>query len=110
MSQPNLSPATPSVSPSPRGARAPLLGLCSFLGLPVGGAAGWLAGVANHGVIAGAGTTGVAIGVLAAAAVGLVASMASRVRQERWPWLGIVGAVVSTAPLALFIVSMLLHR
>jgi hypothetical protein len=36
--------------------------------------------------------------------------MASRVRQERWPWLGIVGAVVSTAPLALFLVSMLLHR
>ncbi|WWW36419.1 hypothetical protein V8017_05765 [Stenotrophomonas rhizophila] len=110
MPQDTLSPAPASVPAPPRATRAPLLGLCSFLGLPVGGAAGWLAGVANHGVIAGAGTTGVAIGVLAAAAVGLVASMASRVRRERWPWLGIVGAVVSTAPLALFLVSMLLHR
>jgi len=64
--------------------RLPLLGLVSFFGLPVGAAAAHIA-------TAGASTTGVSIGVLASAAVGLIATVGSRVRQERWPWLGIVG-------------------
>ncbi|MGE8208232.1 MAG: hypothetical protein ACN6RH_01855 [Stenotrophomonas rhizophila] len=51
-----------------------------------------------------------AIGVLTAAGVGMVASIASRERQERWPWLGITGALVSKAPLLLFIVAFIVHR
>lgn len=87
--------------------RLPLLGLASFLGLPVGAAAAHIATAANHGVTAGASTTGVSIGVLASAAVGLIATVGSRVRQERWPWLGIIGAVLSAAPLVLFLVGMM---
>ncbi|QHB73704.1 hypothetical protein GQ674_00675 [Stenotrophomonas sp. 364] len=51
-----------------------------------------------------------AIGVLAAAGVGMVASIASRERQERWPWLGVSGALVSKAPLLLFIVAFIVHH
>ncbi|MFG6110808.1 hypothetical protein ACTUVK_001698 [Stenotrophomonas rhizophila] len=91
-------------------ARAPLLGLLSFAALPLGAAVAYGAQWANHGVTAGASTTGVSIGVLASAAVALLAALGSRVRQERWAWLGIVGAVLGAAPLALFIGSMLLHR
>ena len=86
------------------------MGVCSFLGLPLGAAAYWLADMGGQGAAGVGSSIMAAIGVLAAAGVGMVASIASRVRQERWPWLGIVGAVVSTAPLALFLVSMLLHR
>lgn len=91
-------------------APAPVAGLASFLGLPVGAASAWLAGIANHGVTAGANTTGVAIGVLAAAVIGLIAFLASRVRQERWPWLGVLGAALSASPLALFILGMMVMR
>ncbi|MEG2803057.1 hypothetical protein [Stenotrophomonas sp.] len=100
--------ATPA--PTRGGARAPLLGMLSLFALPLGAAAGYAAQWANHGVAAGASTTGVSIGVLAAAVVGLLAALGSRVRQERWPWLGVLGTVIGAAPLALFIVSMLLHR
>lgn len=87
--------------------RLPLLGLVSFLGPPIGAFAAHIATAANHGVTAGASTTGVSIGVLASAAVGLIATVGSRVRQERWPWLSIVGAVLSAAPLVLFLVGMM---
>jgi hypothetical protein len=40
----------------------------------------------------------------------MVASIASRERQERWPWLGVTGALVSKAPLLLFIVAFIVHR
>ncbi|HAI47660.1 hypothetical protein D3C87_355480 [compost metagenome] len=90
--------------------RAPWLGLVSFAALPVGAAMGYAAQWANHGVTAGASTTGVSIGVLASAVVGLLAALGSRVRQERWAWLGIVGTLLGAVPLAVFIVSMLLHR
>lgn len=90
-----------------RSQRLPLLGLVSFLGLPIGAFAAHIATAANHGVTAGASTTGVSIGVLASAAVGLIATVGSRVRQERWPWLGIIGAVLSAAPLVLFLVGMM---
>jgi len=98
-------PRSPSSTPI-SAQRLPLLGLVSFLGLPVGAAA-HIATAANHGVTAGASTTGVSIGVLASAAVGLIATVGSRVRQERWPWLGIIGAVLSAAPLVLFLVGMM---
>lgn len=89
----------------------PWLGLSSFLGLPLGGLAGYLIRLATDSSTVGVGTTGAtAIGVLAAAVIGLIATVGSRVRQERWPWLGVVGAVLSAAPLAMFIGSMLLHR
>jgi len=48
--------------------------------------------------------------VLAAAVIGLMATVGARVRQERWPWLGIVGAVVSAAPLVVFIAGMMVMR
>jgi hypothetical protein len=72
-------PRPSSVAPT-SAQRLPLLGLVSFLGLPVGAAAAHIATAANHGVTAGASTTGVSIGVLASAAVGLIATVGSRVR------------------------------
>lgn len=99
-------------SPVPAvGARWPILGLCSFLGLPLGALAGYAAALAANSAATGvAGTAGVAIGVLASAVTGMMATVGSRVRGERWAWLGIVGALVSAAPLALFIVAMMFHR
>ncbi|WP_422508660.1 hypothetical protein [Stenotrophomonas sp. GZD-301] len=100
-----------TTAPRPaRTARAPWLGLASFLGLPLGGAAGYAAAHLGSAAATGGGTTGAAIGVLAAAVIGLMATVGARVRQERWPWLGIVGAVVSAAPLAVFIVGMMVMR
>lgn len=86
------------------------MGVCSFLGLPLGAAAYWLADVGGQGATGVGSSTMAATGVLAAAGVGMVASIASRERQERWPWLGITGALVSKAPLLLFIVSLIVHR
>lgn len=103
----------PSLTTAPRPARtarAPWLGLASFLGLPLGGAAGYAAAHLGSAAATGEGTTGAAIGVLAAAVIGLMATVGARVRQERWPWLGIVGAVVSAAPLAVFIAGMMVMR
>jgi hypothetical protein len=84
--------------------------LASFLGLPLGGAAGYVAAHRGSAAATGEGTTGAAIGVLAAAVIGLMATVGARVRQERWPWLGIVGAVVSAAPLVVFIAGMMVMR
>ncbi len=102
-----IPPVRSSAPVERRAQRLPLLGLVSFLGLPIGAFAAHIATAANHGVTAGASTTGVSIGVLASAAVGLIATVGARVRQERWPWLGIVGAVLSAAPLVLFLVGMM---
>ncbi len=85
------------------------MGVCSFLGLPLGAAAYWLADMGGQGA-AGVGSIMGAIGVLAAAGVGMVASITSRERQERWPWLGVSGALVSKAPLLLFIVAFIVHH
>lgn len=109
-----LDTVPPHVVASPRATtvqRWPWLGICSFLGLPLGGLAGYLVRLATDSPTVGVGTSGAtAVGVLGAAAIGLIATVGSRVRQERWPWLGVVGAVLSAAPLALFIVAMMFHR
>jgi len=86
------------------------MGVCSFLGLPLGAAAYWLADMGGHGAAGVGSSIMAAIGVLAAAGGGMVASIASRERQERWPWLGVTGALVSKAPLLLFIVAFIVHR
>ncbi len=85
------------------------MGVCSFLGLPLGAAAYWLADAGGQGAT-GVASAMAAIGVLAAAGVGMVASIAARERQERWPWLGITGALVSKAPLLLFLVAFIAHH
>jgi hypothetical protein len=86
------------------------MGVCSFLGLPLGAAAYWLADVGGQGAAGVGSSIMAAIGVLAAAGAGMVASIASRERQERWPWLGVTGALVSKAPLLLFIVAFIVHH
>jgi len=86
------------------------MGVCSFLGLPLGAAAYWLADMGGQGTAGAGSSIMAATGVLAAAGVGMVASIASRERQERWPWLGVTGALVSKAPLLLFIVAFIVHR
>ncbi len=86
------------------------MGVCSFLGLPLGAAAYWLADVGGQGDAGVASSVMAAIGVLAAAGVGMVASIAARERRERWPWLGITGALVSKMPLLLFLVAFIAHH
>ena len=83
-----LDTAPPHVS-SPRATtvqRWPWLGVCSFLGLPLGGLAGYLVRLATDSPTVGVGTSGATvIGALGAAAIGLIATVGSRVRQERCP-------------------------
>ena len=82
----------------------PWLGLCSWLGM--------VAGVLVEQGARALGATGnspTAVGVLAAAMWGFCAVLASRVRDERWPWLALAGAAFSALPLLLFLVAIVLH-
>lgn len=102
-------PATPAPSVPEPATRAPLLGIGSFLVAPaflaiaygVGqsspDAARWLLGNA-----------GITLGVLGASIVAVIVTIGSRVRHERWPWLGTAGAVFSSLPLLLFLLGMML--
>lgn len=88
--------------------KAPWCGVASGLGLVVGWAAGALAAQAavaagGNGIAAGLG-----VGVLGSALVGCGLAVASRVRGERWPWIGIVGAVLSALPLLMYLLRMML--
>ncbi|MBD8635843.1 hypothetical protein [Stenotrophomonas sp. CFBP 13725] len=82
---------------------APWMGLCSCLGLLVGV-------LVEHAarLVGATGNSPMAVGVLAAAMCGFGLMLASRVREERWPWLGLAGAALSSAPLLLFLASMLM--
>lgn len=81
---------------------APWLGACSLFGLALG------VGVeVTIRALGGAGNSALALGVLAAAMAGFAAMLGARVRGERWPWLGLVGAVLSALPLKLFLLTML---
>lgn len=88
--------------------KAPWCGVASGLGLVVGWAAGTLAAQAavaagGNGIAAGLG-----VGVLGSALVGCGLAVASRVRGERWPWIGIVGAVLIALPLLMYLLRMML--
>lgn len=81
---------------------APWLGACSLFGLAVGVAVEM--GVRGLG---GAASSALALGVLASAMVGFLAMLGARVREERWPWLGLCGAVLSALPLKVFLLTMI---
>ncbi|HEL3864736.1 TPA: hypothetical protein UM690_002666 [Stenotrophomonas maltophilia] len=88
--------------------KAPWCGVASGLGLVVGWAAGTLAAQA---AVAAGGigiAAGLGVGVLGSALVGCGLAVASRVRGERWPWIGIVGAVLSALPLLMYLLRMML--
>ncbi|BBO50074.1 hypothetical protein [Stenotrophomonas maltophilia] len=85
--------------------KAPWCGVASWLGIVVGWGAGTLAAQAagDNNLAAGLG-----VGVLGAALVGGGLAVASRVRGERWPWIGIGGAVLSALPLLMYLLRMML--
>ncbi len=96
-------PAPAAVHP-----RWPLLGALSWLVAPVLLLAAYAAAQASPEVARFlVGSAGVAVGVLASSVLGLLCTIGSRVRGERWPWVGIVGAVISALPLLLFLAGML---
>lgn len=88
--------------------KAPWCGMVSWLGIAVGWGAGTLA--AQAAVAAGGNgmAAGLGVGVLGAALVGGGLAVASRVRGERWPWIGIGGAVLSALPLLMYLLRMML--
>jgi len=88
--------------------KAPWCGVASWLGIVVGWGAGSLA--AQTAVAAGGNgmAAGLGVGVLGAALVGCGLAVASRVRGERWPWIGIGGAVLSALPLLMYLLRMML--
>ena len=85
--------------------KAPWCGVASWLGIVVGWGAGTLAAQAagDNSLAAGLG-----VGVLGAALAGGGLAVASRVRGERWPWIGIAGAVLSALPLLMYLLRMML--
>lgn len=88
--------------------RWPLLGGLSWLVAPVLLLVAYAAAQASPEVARFlVGSAGVAVGVLASSVLGLLCTIGSRVRGERWPWVGIVGAVISALPLLLFLAGML---
>jgi len=98
--------ATPSAPASKP--RWPLLGALSWLVAPGVLAAASAAAQASPEISRMlVGNAGVAVGVLACSVFGLLLAMGSRVRGERWPWVGMVGAMISALPLALFLAGML---
>ena len=88
--------------------KAPWGGVASWLGIAAGGGAGTVA--AQAAVAAGGNgmAAGLGVGVLGAALVGGGLAVASRVRGERWPWIGIGGAVMSALPLLMYLLRMML--
>lgn len=84
--------------------KAPWCGAASWLGIVVGWGAGVLAAQAAGGNPA----AGLGVGVLASVLAGAGLAVASRVRGERWPWLGLGGAALSTWPLLMYLLRMLL--
>lgn len=109
MSQSARSPAS-SVPPSKvTGTRAPLLGVGSFLVAPAMFALAYAVGLPSPEVgkwlLSNA---GISLGVLGASILGVIVGLGSRVRGERWPWLGTAGAVFSSLPLGLFLLGMML--
>lgn len=91
------------------GTRAPLLGVGSFLVAPAMFALAYAVGLASPEVgqwlLSNA---GISLGVLGASILGVIVGLGSRVRGERWPWLGTAGAVFSSLPLGLFLLGMIL--
>lgn len=88
--------------------KAPWCGVASWLGIAVGWGAGT---VAAQGAVAAGGNgmaAGLGVGVLGAALVGGGLAVAARVRGERWPWIGISGAVLSALPLLMYLLRMML--
>jgi len=87
--------------------RWPLLGALSWLVAPVLLTGSYAAAQASPEVGRFlVGSAGVAVGVLASCVLGLLCTIGARVRRERWPWVGIVGAVISALPLLLFLAGM----
>lgn len=88
--------------------KAAWCGVASWLGIAVGWGAG---AVAAQAAVAAGGNgmaAGLGVGVLGAALVGGGLAVASRVRGERWPWIGIAGAVLSALPLLMYLLRMML--
>ncbi|MFI8719379.1 hypothetical protein ACIGHF_16055 [Stenotrophomonas sp. NPDC077464] len=87
--------------------RWPLLGALSWLVAPAVVSAAYAAQVLPGSGRFLVGNAGVAVGVLACALLGVLCAIGSRVRRERWPWLGAAGAVISALPLKVFLLGML---
>ncbi|WP_145481351.1 hypothetical protein [Stenotrophomonas rhizophila] len=88
--------------------RWPLLGALSWLVAPALVSAAYAAAQASPEAARFlVGNAGVAVGVLACLILGLLCAIGSRVRRERWPWVGSVGAVISALPLKLYLLGML---
>lgn len=110
MSEHGATPLSNSAAPKPTVVhrRWPLLGALSWLVAPVLLLAAYAAAQSSPEVARFlVGSAGVAVGVLASSVLGLLFTIGSRVRRERWPWVGIVGAVISALPLLLFLAGML---
>lgn len=108
MSQPGGMPRSTSEHRATAFQRWPLLGALSWLVAPLVLTGGHAAAQASAEVGRFlTGSAGVAVGVLASCVLGLLCTIGSRVRRERWPWLGIVGAVISALPLLLFLAGRL---
>jgi hypothetical protein len=102
--------AQPRSTPVSAGAgqRWPLLGICSWLVAPLLLAMAYAMSQASPEV--GrllVGNAGISVGVLASSVLGLLLTMGSRVRGERWPWVGVAGAIISALPLLVFLAGML---
>lgn len=109
MPQPTAQPLSKPI-PAGAGQRWPLLGACSWLVAPVLLATAYAMAQASPAV--GrllVGNAGVSVGVLASSVLGLLLTIGSRVRGERWPWVGVAGAIISALPLLLFLAGMLLR-
>ncbi|HFF2829848.1 TPA: hypothetical protein ACGCD9_003793 [Stenotrophomonas maltophilia] len=88
--------------------KAPWCGVASWLGIAVGWGTGTLAAQAAAAAGGSGMAAGLGVGVLGAALVGGGLAVASRVRGERWPWIGIAGAVISALPLLMYLLRMML--
>lgn len=109
MSNP-LPPSTPSAAADSNGpgTRAPLLGLASFLVAPAMFAVAYAIGSAQPELERWMlGNASISLGVLGASIIGTIVGIGSRVRRERWPWLGTAGAIFSSLPLGLFLLGMI---
>jgi hypothetical protein len=87
--------------------KAPWCGVASWLGIAVGWGAGTVA--AQAAVAAGGNGMAAGLGVACWARPWWAAAWRwPRVRGERWPWIGIGGAVLSALPLLMYLLRMML--
>ncbi|KAB7772550.1 hypothetical protein [Xanthomonas maliensis] len=93
----------PAPQPQPQPQRAPLFGGLSFLAIPAGLVVGVIVGTNTSGMAAA--VAGLLVGAVAAAGIGVLCLVLSRLNNERYAPLAVIGAAIGVLPLLIVLLG-----